>query len=260
MIKSEPLLNTTAERLYRDRQFIAKSPGLANGGITLAVVEPKAVGWDQIARMIDDYGFIAFAAADKDAIMDALKARFGDDIELPFWESFFGVSTEVYATCYKRIAQSSNNKWVFESSHIPANSIIDEVMALNESVGVTPLPAWYMKSEGPPSLTSWIRGEYGQMVACANGSMRYHAKSRLEGVYYVGSVSVAPTHQGKGLGTSVTSLIIRDGIDEFGCKEIIGIAKAGNVPSQSMLVKCGLIHDPKRATVVLNKTGAFQTR
>ena len=61
---------STADRLHRDKDWIARTPGLANGGIALAVVEPDTVGWSKIASLLEDYGFIAFASADKQTVFD----------------------------------------------------------------------------------------------------------------------------------------------------------------------------------------------
>ena len=77
-----------ADRLLRDKDWIARTPGLANGGIALAVVEPDTVGWSKIASLLDDYGFIAFASADKQTVFDQIRKRLGDEGDLPYWDSF----------------------------------------------------------------------------------------------------------------------------------------------------------------------------
>ena len=251
---------STSERLYQNRESIAKSPGLANGGIALAVIEPELVGWDQIEELLVEYGFVGFGAANKIQITKELKRRFGDDIELPYWDTFIGEKSDTYPFCDSFITHPKMTLWKLFSTQKPSADIIERVSALNESVGVAPLPDWYMRGEGPPSLTSWVEDEDGEMVASANGSMRYHEESRLAGVYYVGSVSVGTGNRGKGLGTIVTALSIRDGVETFGCKRIMGIAQPGNAPSRAMLQKCGLSVEPERATIILNKSGAFQTR
>ncbi len=251
---------STSERLHQNREYIAKSPGLANGGIALSVIEPELVGWDNIEELLSEYGFIGFGAADKVQLTKSLKRRYGDDIELPFWDTFIGDQSEAYPVCNNHLAHLQVAQWRLFSTKTPSARIIETVSTLNERVGVAPLPDWYMRGEGPPSLTSWVEDEAGEMVACANGSMRYHEESRLAGVYYVGSVSVGSGDRGKGLGTLVTALSIRDGIDKFGCKKIMGIARPNNAPSRAMLEKCGLFVDPERATIILNKSGAFQTR
>mgnify|MGYP000583389059 CR=1 FL=1 len=256
--ETQPL--STSEQLYQDRAHIAMSPGLANGGIALAVIEPDLIGWDQIEELLCTYGFIAFGAAHKVQFTKSLKLQYGDDIELPFWDTFIGDQSDAYPVCASCLAHPQTPQWRLFSTQTPTARIIETVRTLNERVGVAPLPDWYMRGEGPPSLTSWIEDEAGEMVACANGSMRYHEESRLAGVYYVGSVSVGSGNRGKGLGTLVTALSIRDGIDEFRCKKIMGIAQPSNAPSRAMLERCGLLVDPERATIILNKSGAFQTR
>lgn len=63
---------STEQRLYRDRHWISETAGLANAGIALAVVEPEGVGWTKISSLLDEYGFIAFAAADKRTIFSLI--------------------------------------------------------------------------------------------------------------------------------------------------------------------------------------------
>lgn len=250
---------STADRLHRDKDWIARTPGLANGGIALAVVEPDTVGWSKIASLLDEYGFIAFASADKQKVFDQIRKRLGDEGDLPYWDSFTA-SASAALSASDGIIQSSDNAFTFASDQFPDADTIREVVSLNREVGVSPLPAWYMQSEGPPSLTSWIRSIDGRMIACANGSMRYHSDSRMAGTYYVGSVSVSPSNRGKGLGTLVTALLIRDGVRAFSPTTVTGVAQPTNIPSRAMLTRCGLVHDPSRATVIYNRSGAFHTR
>lgn len=250
---------STEERLYRDRDWIANSPGLANGGIALAVVEPETVGWAKVASLVDDYGFIAFAAADKQTIFDQIRDLLGNEGDLLYWDSFTAAESDVLPIC-EAIVASAGNAFSLASECVPDTDIIEEVVELNRDVGVSPLPGWYMQGEGPPSLTSWIRSADGRMVACANGSMRYHADSRMAQTYYVGSVSVASSARGHGLGNLATALLIRDGIRIFGPNVVTGVAQPANMPSRAMLMRCGLVHDTGRATVIYNRSGAFHTR
>lgn len=252
-------IRSTEELLRRDKDMIADTPGLANGGIALAVVEPESVGWPEIARLLDEYGFIAFAGADKERLITEIRARFGDEGDLPYWDAFTANAPEALPICEK-IIESSDKALIFQSSRVPNADEIDDVIRLNREVGVSPLPAWYMRGEGPPSLTGWIRSADGRMIACANGSMRYHPDGRMAGTFYVGSVSVARSERGIGLGTLVTALLVRDGVRLFGARSVIGVAQPANAPSRAMLMKCGLVNDPSRATVIYNRSGAFHTR
>lgn len=260
MNEAHPTSMTTADRLYQDRVAISQSPGLANAGIALAVVEPERVGWDKIEEYIDLYGFVGFSSLNKTEILEALNSRYGSDLDLPLWDTFAGEASDISVICQALLARLQAAPWRAFSAETPDLTVIARTQDLNARVGVSPLPEWYMRGEGPPSLTSWIEDEAGEMVACANGSMRYHAQSRLAGVYYVGSVCVSPEMQGKGLGVLVTALSIRDGLEAFQYKKAIGLAKPDNMPSRAMLARCGLSLDPERATVILNKSGAFQTR
>ncbi|WP_170561086.1 hypothetical protein [Ruegeria atlantica] len=156
---------STSERLYRSREYIAKSPGLANGGIALTVIEPELVGWDHIEELLSEYGFIGFGAANKVQIINTLRRRFGDDIELPVWDAFIGDQSDVYPVCNSIIAHPRKVQWRLFSTLNPNARIIEKVSAVNERVGVAPLPDWYMRGDGPPSLTSWVEDEAGEIVA-----------------------------------------------------------------------------------------------
>ena len=200
---------STHDLLYRDKDLIANTPGLANGGIALAVVEPESVGWAEVTRLLDEYGFIGFSEADKKTVFNEIRAQFGDEGDLPSRNSFTCTASDILPIC-ERIIQSAGKDVEFDSSVVPSAQTIADIISLNREVGVSPLPAWYMRGEGPPSMTCWVMSQEGQMIACANGSMRYHAKSRMAGTYYVGAVSVSLTERGKGLGTLATALLIRD--------------------------------------------------
>lgn len=250
---------TTEVRLYRDRDWIKATAGVANGGIALAIVEPENIGWPKISSLLEDYGFIAFAAADKRTIFDQISTNLGNVEDLPYWDSFTAPVSDALPTC-EGVVGALDDAFSLQSDQSPKAETIQEVISLNREVGVSPLPEWYMRGEGPPSLTSWVQSVDGHMIACANGSMRYHADSRLAGTFYVGSVSVAPSERGKGLGTLVTALLIRDGVHAFTPTAITGIAQPANAPSRAMLTRCGLVHDPSRATVIFNRSGAFHTR
>ncbi len=54
---------STEDRLYRDRDWIKATAGVANAGIALAIVEPENIGWPKTSSLLEDYGFIAFAAS-----------------------------------------------------------------------------------------------------------------------------------------------------------------------------------------------------
>lgn len=250
---------TTEDRLFRDKDWINGTAGVANAGIVLAIVEPESIGWPKISSLLEEYGFIAFSAADKRTVFDQIRAKLGDEGDLPYWDSFTATVSDVLPTC-EGIVGASGEAYFLQSDRIPNTDTIQEVIGLNRDVGVSPLPEWYMRGEGPPSITSWVRSTDGRMIACANGSMRYHANSRLAGTYYVGAVSVAQSERGKGLGSLVTALLIRDGVRAFNPTAITGVAQPANAPSRAMLMRCGLVHDPSRATVIFNHSGAFHTR
>jgi hypothetical protein len=250
---------TTEDRLYRDKDWIKSTASVANAGIALAIVEPENIGWPKISSILEDYGFIAFAAADKRIVFDQIRINLGNVDDLPYWDSFTASVSIALANC-EGISGTSGDAFALKSDQSPEAETIQEVISLNREVGVSPLPEWYMRGEGPPSLTSWIRSADGHMIACANGSMRYHADSRLAGTFYVGSVSVAPSERGKGLGTLVTALLIRDGVHAFTPTAVAGIAQPSNAPSRAMLMRCGLVQDPSRATVIFNRSGVFHTR
>lgn len=250
---------TTADRLYRDKDWIQATAGVANAGVALAIVDPDSIGWAKVASLLEDYGFIGFTAAEKDRVFDQIRANLGGDGDLPYWDSFTASAAHALSTC-EAITGAAGDPYILQSDRAPEAAILKEVTDLNRIVGVSPLPEWYMRGEGPPSLTGWIRAPDGRIIACTNGSMRYHPQSRLAGRYYVGTVSVAPSAQGLGLGTLVTALLVRDGLRAFDATSVTAVAQPGNAPSRAMLARCGLRHDPSRATVILNRSGAFHTR
>ena len=120
---------------------------------------------------MEEYGFIAFSAADKRTVFDQIRAKLGDEGDLPYWDSFSATVSDALPTC-EGIVETLGGTYVLQSERIPNTDTINEVIGLNRDVGVSPLPEWHMRGEGPPSITSFVRSTDGRMIACANGSMR----------------------------------------------------------------------------------------
>lgn len=75
---------TTGDRLFRDKDWINGTAGVANAGISLAIGEPESIGWPKISSLLKEYGFIAFSAADKPTVFDQIRTKFGDEGDLPY--------------------------------------------------------------------------------------------------------------------------------------------------------------------------------
>lgn len=90
---------TTEDRLFRDKDWIKGTAGVANAGIALAIVEPESIGWPKISSLLEEYGFIAFTAADKPTVFDQIRTKFGDEGDLPYWDSFSAPVSDALPTC-----------------------------------------------------------------------------------------------------------------------------------------------------------------
>ncbi len=87
------------------------------------------------------------------------------------------------------------------------------------------------------------------MAGCANATMRYHVQSRFAGALFAGAVSVDPAHRGKGLGSLVNAVLLRDSHRALGWRQVIEQARDDNRASCGMLRRCGLQGQPDLVTV-----------
>lgn len=256
-----PVQSALQKRLFEAHSDIVASPYLSNGGRLLNILDPDALGWDQVRAIAERDLFVGLTAVPLQETLEKLRDVFGADIEHPYWHVFLGDATEVLQSCQKIAASYTLPKgWSTETVSVPSDSVINAMQELNAETGVMPTPTYYLRSELVPSLTTCIWTETGTLAACATASMRYHPKSRFANTLFAGSVSVALQLRKKGLGTLTNAILLRDSQKMFGWTRVLEQAQEENLPSCGMIRKCGLIQDPDLVTIVVNLSGGYITR
>ncbi len=240
---------------------IAANPLLANGGRILNVLDPEAYGWDAIRKDVAHDGYVALTMVDRDITETRLAAEFDEGADFPSWEAFIGHPDDVLPICKALVAGASlPPDWRIESYLAPDNDVIALSQALNQSAGVTPAPAYYLRGEAVPSILTCIWDQTGELAACASAAMRYHPNGPLGGWIFAGGVSVSDQHRRRGLGSLINARLLIDSHAAFGWTCVLEQARADNHASVGMITRCGLTMDPRRITVVVNTTGGYVTR
>ncbi|MEM1364102.1 MAG: GNAT family N-acetyltransferase [Pseudomonadota bacterium] len=246
-------------RLLARHAEIAADPSLGNGGRLLNVLDPESFGWDRIVAEVEQDRFLALTAMDRATIYDRIQVVFGTAVEVPSWDVFFGQAETVGQRC-ATLVDGLREGWTVISHTAPDPAIISAVQELNVVCGVAPTPAWYMRGDVVPHLTTCIYTANGALAACALVSDRYHADGPLAGSVFIGSVSVSSEHRGTGLGVAASARALIDSAEAFGWTSVLAQAAPDNTASRAMLERCGLTQDPARVTVAINASGAAITR
>lgn len=240
---------------------ISNTPSLSNGGRVLNVLEPDVYGWDNIARYLKDHPFVSLTAVPKHKTMAKARERFGDEVDLPYWEAFFGEPSGVLPACQQIVdTRPLPEGWRLSSEIGLPVDLLDAFQNLNNENGVAPTPGYYLRGEIFPSICTMVWDDTGKMVGNANATMRYHPEGRFGGTLFAGAVSVSGDRRRMGLGTLINAAMLSDAHAAFGWTQVLEQAKADNTASCGMILKCGLVENPDLVTILINPSGTHLTR
>jgi Acetyltransferase (GNAT) family len=250
------------QKSLRDMQAeIDRTPSLSNGGRILNILEPDRYGWENIAHYLDGHPYVSLTAVPKQQTLAKAREVFGNDVDLPYWEAFFGKPDNVLPACQQILtSRPLANGWRIASEVALSADMLDAFQDLNNENGVAPTPGYYLRGEACPSICTMVWDDSGKMVGNANATMRYHPQGRLGGTLFAGAVSVSGARRRLGLGTLVNAAMLCDAHAAFGWTRVLEQAKADNTASCGMIRKCGLTNDPKLVTILINPSGAHLTR
>ena len=251
----------TQKRLRDMHPVIEKTPSLANGGRVLNVLDPDTFGWDNIRDYVMENKFVGLTMVPKEETLAKARKLFGETVDLPYWDVFTGQPEEVLRSCeYIFDGMHLPVGWKFESKTDLTDGEVDQVQALSAANGVAPTPAYYLKGEAVPSITTCLWDDAGTLVGCANATMRYHPDGPLAGTLFAGGVAVDPAHRGKGLGTLINAAMLYDSYSPLGWTQALEQARVTNLASCGMIQKCGLTRVPDHVTVAINLSSKAVTR
>ena len=250
------------QKRLNDRQaWIAKTPGVANGGRLLHFVDPARVGWDTVCELAEEDGLVGFPAVEAAPTLTAIRTHQGEHWKTPTWLAFMGTPEKVLPACNAVITDVPiPDGWTVDAMTVPDEKLISEVQALNQETGVSPYPAYYIRSEAVPVLTVCISDDLGELIATASAAFRYHAESRLAGCVFAGMVSVSPTYRGRGLGKLANAFMLSKSHEVFGWTSAKEQVSPDNAASQAMIKACGLDNDAGLVSIGATNSGESFTR
>jgi hypothetical protein len=232
----------SVQQRVRDRHAtIAATPGLANGGRILHVVDPEAVGWERVVELANEDRLAGFPSVKEADAVAAIHTHLGSHWKTPAWNVFLGPPERVVDTCRGLVdAVELPSGWRVDALQCPESDQLDRIQALNAETGVSPYPAYYMRSEAVPVLTVCISDGDGSVVATASAAYRYHAHSRLAGTLFAGMVSVSRAQRGRGLGRLANAAMLIESHAAFKWTTVKEQVASDNPVSRAMVEACGL--------------------
>lgn len=250
------------QKRLRDRQpWIRETPGVANGGRLLHIVDPQIVGWDKIRELAEEDELVGFPGVAAQAAIAMIRKELGAHWHTPAWMGFVGTPDDVLPACDRVIGDVALPAgWRVDSFDVADDAQLAAIQDLNAQTGVSPYPAYYSRSEAVPVVTVCIFDAAGGLVATASAADRYHPQSRLAGCTFAGMVSVSPSHQGRGLGKLVNALMLAASHDRFNWSLVQEQVAPDNAASQAMIAACGLGHNEGFMSVAAIISGESITR
>ena len=247
------------KRMQERQSWLEATPGAANGGRLLNFPDPEAVGWDRISELFAEDRVLSLTAQSLDHLMPVLTKRFGENLNYPIWDVFFGDASEVTTKCHAILESNPiSTGWRLKCFTAPRDDVIEEVQVLNMATGVAPYPAFYMRGEASPCMTSCLWDDGGILVATASASYRYHSEGRLAGYVFNGSVSVSPNCRGQGLAKVVNAAVLLDSQKAFNWTRCLAQVQADNIASRKMIEACGLrMSDTLKTIAVIGSNAPF---
>lgn len=244
------------KRLQNRQSRIACSPDLANGGRVLHFLDPETTGWNRVAELALEDGLAGFPVVPFDQTVAQIERHLGAHWKTPVWHALLGSDDQVLTSC-DQVVRSVGvpDSWQVEMNDCPTDNQIAEVQALNHQTGVSPYPAYYMRSEAVPVLTAGLRDAVGALVATASVAYRYHSDSRLAGHVFAGMVSVSEDHRGLGMGKLINALVLIESQRRFAWKVATEQVAPDNVTSRAMIVACGMDHSAKLTSIAATNSG-----
>lgn len=239
------------QRRLRDTQpEIADNPALANGGRILNVLDIDAIGWEAIRGFVERDGILGLTAVPETETPEQIIDEIGPGVQTQIWRVFFGDPGVVMPRVLALLdAYSLPEGWRIESVEQLDDIALAAMFELNLSTGVRPTPAYFLRGEVFPSMTTLLWDPNGKLAGCGNATMRYHSRSRFADGLFAGAISVDPNHRGMGFGTLVNAALLRDSHNAFGWKSVLEQARDTNLASCRMLERCGLRRDPDLVTI-----------
>lgn len=240
----------------RDRQGrFANAPWFSNGGRIVNYVDPKPETWPQAREIAETDGLLGLPCVPRDGVEAMVETHLGPGWTPHYWEVFLGEAADVLPVCKEVIdSVALPDGWQVKAVLRADPDTVDAVQALNVATGLAPYPAYFMRGDGPPTLTVVIRARDGRLVATSSYCMRYHAQSRFGGIAFVGLVSVDASCRGMGLGKLANALAHVHGHRQIGCSGMMQFAAPDNTASHRMIGACGLTHHPEQVFAIVTRT------
>ena len=222
---------------------ISASPHLVNGARLVHYLDPQAIGWDRVRGWAEEDQLAGFPFVDPGVTQALIHDQLGPEWKTPTWLALQGDADEVLSACEAVIqAVPLPEGWTITAETCSPPERLEAAQALNAATGVSPYPAYYMRSEDVPVLTVCLLDDAGQVMATASVADRYDPASRLGGYVFAGMVSVAEAARGLGLGKRINAEALVRSHALWSWDVATEQVAPDNAASLAMIRACGLSH------------------
>lgn len=204
--------------------FVRETPGACQAGRTMGCDQPDLLGWKPIEAFLAQDRVCGFRLLSADRA-EVLKAELAErNHRLDTWDVFVAGRSEAMAAADRILGRGLPAGIIALTMPTdPEGTDIHNIQQLMSAAGVVPFS--------------------GSFLTAAHAYFPHNKYSAHHRKAWGGLVAVAETQRGRGLGTSINALMIRE-IFTLGATHIYELVSSSNLPSRRMVEACGLRSEP----------------
>ncbi len=224
--------------------FVRQTPGACQAGRIMGCDQPDLLGWNEIEAFLARDRVCGFRLIPADRT-EQLKAELAErGHRLDTWDVFMAGRVEALAAADRMLARGLPEGLVrLDMPTDPEGVDTRAIQQLMSTGGVVPFSGSFLTGALGPAATVALADASGAVVAAAHGHFPHNEHSAHHRKAWGGLVAVAEAQRGRGLGTAVNALMIRE-IFALGATHIYELVSSSNLPSRRMVEACGLRVEP----------------
>ncbi|WP_460452330.1 GNAT family N-acetyltransferase [Alsobacter sp. SYSU BS001988] len=229
--------------VHESRDWIASTPGLVNGVRLLSTDDPERLGFEEIKRILDEFGMLGFRCLDPRQAKEWFPRLERLGYRIDQWDMYWADASNIRAKVATLLsAPLPTGLHVRPSPNDPASPETRALQQFLVEQGIAPFSGPYLL-DGPRQSTIAIADQIGQIVAAGTTYFPHNRFSKLCDAAFLGLIAVAPIMRGSGLGKAVAARLVQRAA-EMSATVVYGQVSRSNEASRRMLAACGLEWKP----------------
>jgi hypothetical protein len=233
--------------------WVAATPGAAQGGRLMATDDPERLGWDRIEAHLREDGLFAFRHIPVTACA-AIESRlaalgFGAHV----WRAFHGTAAGIPA---RRRPAARPVGYRIAAERRPSAATVAAAASFLDAHGIRPFVPVLLRGRAGPSILVTARNADGRLRALAYGHFPFNAHSPWHRTAWCGLVAVDAAARGSGLGRAVNDAAVDAMLHGLGADGIVEYAAEDNEASCRMIEGSGLVLREDIVNLIASPAGA----